>query len=167
MRLRRALLVLSCVAVLAATGEATSAAAGAASHDRVPVDETFVVDDACDFPIEVHVTGTVVTNVTPQGTIEAFPTFRVTFTNLDTGTSISSPAPSVVRTVSNGDGTATVYVTGLSGHLTVPGEGLVSVDVGRLVFVIDEETGEQIGDFTFTAGQFDFGPVPAICDVLG
>jgi hypothetical protein len=167
MKRLRVLLVLGCTAALMVMGGASAAAAPAASHDRVEVDETFVDEEACAFPVEVHVTGTVVTNVTPQGTIEAFPRFRVTFTNLDTGASISTVSPAVVRAVSNGDGTATLFVTGLQGHLIVPGEGMVSGDVGRLVFIVDEETGEQIGDFVFMAGQFAFGPLPTLCDVLG
>ena len=60
---------------------------------------------------------------------------------------------------------ATSGVSGLTGHLIVPGEGLITVDVGRLVFIIDE-TGEPIGDPVFTAGQFG-GVFPALCDVLG
>jgi hypothetical protein len=165
MRRLPVLLVLGCAAALVVMGGASAVAAPAASHERIEVDDTIVLEGECAFPVEVHITGTLVTNVTPQGTIEAFPTFRVTFTNLDTGASISSPSPVVARTVSNDDGTATVYATGLAGHLIVPGEGLITVDVGRLVFITDE-TGEPIGEPAFIAGQFE-GVFPALCDVLG
>jgi hypothetical protein len=165
MRLLRAFLVLGCAAVLVTGG--APAASAAATHERIPYEQTFLVTGTCVFTVEEHFTGTIVVNSTPQGEVQAFPRFTVTFTNLDTGASIGSPLPAVVRIVSNGDGTATVYVTGLQGHLAVPGEGLVAFDVGRIVFVVDEETGQQLGDFVFTAGQFSFGPYPALCDVLG
>jgi hypothetical protein len=65
----------------------------------------------------------------------------------------------------NRDGSATVYITGLTGRLTVPGQGLVTADVGRLVLFFDSPTDEN-PDVLFEAGQHDNGPAPELCTIL-
>jgi len=138
------------------------------------VDETFVIEDACDFPIEIHVSGTLrhthyfdqegseVRNIT------VFPNFKITATNLDTGESLTTPTPGVELISLNPDGSATVTLVGLLGRLTVPGVGIVAQDVGRIVFFFEDPEDEE-PDILFMAGKFlgEGDPFPEICDVLG
>jgi hypothetical protein len=140
-------------------------------HSVEHVDETFTIEDECDFPVVVHVEGDVrhtvffdqAGNVVRE--LEVFPRFRVTFTNPETGKSISTVSPSVVHVTINPDGSAVVAVTGLSGHLIVGGGPPLAADVGRIVFFFSGPEDEE-PDIIFQAGQFNMGPFPQLCDVL-
>jgi hypothetical protein len=84
-----ALLLLTLLALVAA---APSALAAKPTHERVAVDDV-VVDELCGFPVKVHTTGVVLAIewVDEDGSLrrfEAYPQFRSTYTNLDTGKSI-------------------------------------------------------------------------------
>lgn len=155
----------------------TSSPAAAIPPEHFPpeqVDETFVIEDVCDFPIEIHVTGTVRhTHYFDQDgneirDITVFPNFKITFTNLDTGESLSTPSPSVEFIDLNPDGSATVTIAGLGGRLTVPGVGIVAQDVGRIVLFFEGPEDEE-PDILFTAGKFlgEGDPFPEACEVLG
>ena len=62
-------------------------------------------------------------------------------------------------------GSATVTLTGLSGHLIVPGQGVVAQDSGRIVLFF-EDPEDQEPDVLFESGRLDGGPFPALCDIL-
>jgi hypothetical protein len=74
------------------------------------VDETFTIEGECDFPVIVHVEGDIRhTHFFDQAGNEirdltVFPNFRVTFTNPETGKSISTVLPSVDHVTINPDG---------------------------------------------------------------
>jgi hypothetical protein len=53
---------------------------------------------------------------------------------------------------------------GLIGRITVPGQGLVTADVGRIVLFFTGPEDEE-ADIVFEAGQHE-GLFPALCDVL-
>ena len=103
------------------------------------VDETFTIEGECDFPVVVHAEGDVRhTHFFDQEGNEirdltVFPNFRVTFSSLETGKSITTPAPSVEHVTLNPDGSAVITITGLSGHLIVGGGPPLASDVGRIV----------------------------------
>ena len=99
-------------------------------HSVVNIDDDFTIPagpGTCSFPIQGHVTGNIRTttffdkagNVIRE--ISVFPQARVTFSA--NGKSISTVTPSVERFTFNPDGSATLTITGLSGHL-ITGGGL-------------------------------------------
>jgi len=95
--------------------------------------------------------------------IDVFPTARVTFSA--NGKSISTVTPSVGHTTFNADGSATVAITGLSGHLIMGGGPPQAADVGRIVFYFSSPD-DFDPDLIFQAGQFNDGPFPQLCEVL-
>jgi hypothetical protein len=99
MRRLALLLGLAAVAVLGPVGVAR-----AVPPEHFPVehvDETFTIEGECDFPVVVHVEGDIRhTHFFDQAGNEirdltVFPNFRVTFTNPETGKSISTVSPAV------------------------------------------------------------------------
>jgi hypothetical protein len=140
-------------------------------HSVEHVDETFTIEGACSFTVLVHIEGDVRhTNFFDQAgnevrELEVFPGFRVTFTNAETGKSISTVSPSVNHLTINPDGSAVMAITGLSGHLIVGGGPPLAADVGRIVFFFSGPEDEE-PDILFQAGQFNMGPLPQLCDVL-
>lgn len=89
----------------------------------------------------------------------------ITYTNLETGFSISSTmAGGVNRVIVDQDGTVTLVIMGLLDIVTLPGQGLVVQDVGRLIY--DLETDQLL----FSAGKFTAqgpgGSVEALCAAL-
>jgi hypothetical protein len=149
------------------------ATAGRPTHSTEKFDNVFTIPAApegpCAFAIQGHATGTVKTteffdssgNLTRV--ISAFPRARVTFTA--NGKSISTVTPSVEHITINPDGSSTVTITGLSGHLIVGGGPPLAADVGRIVFFFSSPTDTE-PDLIFQAGQFNDGPFPQLCDVL-
>jgi hypothetical protein len=169
--MRRLALLLGLAAVVA-LGPGGVARAVPPEHFPVEhVDETFVVEGECDFPVIVHVEGDLRhTHFFDQAGNEirdltVFPNFRVTFTNPETGKSISTVSPSVEHVTINPDGSFVVTVTGLGGHLIVGGGPPLASDVGRIVFFFSGPEDEE-PDIIFQAGQFNMGPFPQLCDVL-
>jgi hypothetical protein len=170
--MRKFALFLGLTSVLAL---AFAAGARAVPPEHFPVahvDETFTIEDECDFPVVFHVEGDLREtlffdrqgNVTRVLTV--FPNFRVTLTNLETGKSITTPSPSVEHLTINPDGSAVLTVTGLSGHLIVGGGPPRAADVGRIVLFFSGPEDED-PDILFQAGKFNDGPFPQVCDVLG
>jgi hypothetical protein len=169
--MRKLVLLLGLTGVLAL---AFAVVARAVSPQHFPVehvDESFIIEDECDFPVVLHVEGDLQQtlffdrqeNVTRVLTV--FPNFRVTLTNPETGKSIASPSPAVEHLKINPDGSAVIAVTGLQGHLIVRGGPPQAADVGRLVLFVSGPDDEE-SDILFQAGKFNFGPFPQICDVL-
>jgi hypothetical protein len=141
-------------------------------HSVVQVDDVFPIPagpDTCSFPIQGHVSGTIRTTTffdkegNPTREISVFPQFGVTFSA--NGKTISTVTPSVEHFTFNPDGSATLTITGLSGHLITGGGPPQAVDVGRVVFFFSSPTDED-PDLIFQAGKFNDGPFPQLCDVL-
>jgi hypothetical protein len=139
----------------------------------IHVDETDTIPAApegpCSFPVEVHVVGDVrvTTFFDREGNaireLAVFPKFRVTFSANEKTITTVSIAPN--HLTFNPDGSATVAITGLQGHLIVGGGPPLAADVGRLVLFFSGPEDEE-PDIRFQAGKFNFGPFPQLCDVL-
>ena len=141
---------------------------------RQDVDDTFTTG-YCGFPMQVHTTGTGVfhlfldSNGNFQRLIITAPTTTLTFTNLDTGKSVRTPSVNMVLDQANPDGTGTQSLRGLLWHLVVPGQGLVTADVGRIDWLLTfDDQGNLISqNVVFSAGiqqgQFE----QTLCSVLG
>lgn len=149
------------------------ATAGRPTHSTVNIDNEFTIPAAplgpCAFEIQGVATGTLKTTefVDSAGNlrrvIARFPTARVTFSA--NGKSISTVTVSVEHFTINPDGSATLTITGLSGHLITGGGPPLAADVGRLVFFFSSPTDDE-PELIFQAGQFNDGPFPQLCDVL-
>jgi hypothetical protein len=133
----------------------------------VPTDFSFVDDTSCGFPVETHVTGFVRFivfrdengNVTRQ--INSFHQ-QLTFTNLDTGKSVTSPSVGPDILYFQEDGSLTVVVLGIVSRIIVPDQGVVNLNVGRAVISFPAEGAPEV---LFLAGPKD-DLFPALCDLL-
>ncbi len=169
----RRLVVLLAVTGIGALTLGAVATAGPPSHSTETFDDVFTIPAApagpCAFAIQGHATGTVKTTefFDRAGNlirvISAFPRARVTFSA--NGKSISTVTPSVEHIKFNADGSATITITGLSGHLVTGGGPPLAVDVGRIVFFFSSPA-DTDPDVIFQAGKFNDGPFPQLCDVL-
>jgi hypothetical protein len=167
------------LAVLVATAGAGALAVGAIATAGPPtpsveqIDDVFTIPAApagpCAFAIQGHFTATIRTTefFDSEGnlvrSITTFPGARITFSA--NGKSISTVSPSAEHFTLNPDGTATLTITGLSGHLITGGGPPLAADVGRVVFFFEGPT-DMDPDLVFQAGQFNDGPFPQLCDVL-
>jgi hypothetical protein len=169
----RRLAILVALTGLAASALGGVATAGRPSHSVANLDEVFTIPAApagpCAFAIQGHATGTMKTTEFVDGAgnltraISVFPRARVTFSA--NGKSISTVTPSVEHLTINPDGSATLTITGLSGHLITGGGPPLAADVGRIVFFFSGPT-DMDPDLIFQAGQFNDGPFPQLCSVL-
>lgn len=175
MRVRLDFAALIVVVVLTgASRPELEAKAGGPIIFRDPLNDQFTTG-ACGFPMEVRTTGTGVFHLflDDGGEFERIiitsAGIRITFTNLLTGESVWTPSVNMVRDVANDDGSGTQSLRGLLWHLVVPGEGLVTADVGRIDFrVTFDEDGHVIGQqVVFLAGQQENQFFPKLCSVLG
>lgn len=91
---------------------------------------------------------------------------RGSFTNQANGVSLPFVVASTDKIDINPDNSAIVATTGLVGRITVPGQGLVTADVGRIVLFF---TGPDDPNPTllFDSGRHDNGPFPYLCSFLG
>ena len=163
------------VAGVVALGSQISLAArsGGPTIFRDVIDDTFVFR-SCGFPIEVRTTGTGVFHIfrDAEGNLERVlitsAAIRFNFTNLLTGESVWTPSVNMVREDFDDDG-STQTLRGLLWHLVVPGEGLITADVGRIDFrfTVDEEGNVIAQEVVFLAGQQDNQFIPQLCSVLG
>jgi hypothetical protein len=146
-----------------------------ASVAAQPDHYSFVVDDSgpsrtsedCGFDIEVHVQGMVrFTDFLDQDgsyvrSLTTYPRLTYTFTNVETGESVTSHAPDVEHWTWGADGSATLRVTGLVLHWLVPGSG-VSGQAGSFTVVFgadgDETKIGQVG--------LDEDYHAALCEIL-
>jgi hypothetical protein len=171
--MRRLAVLLACTGVLALALAVGARAIPPEHFPVVHVDETDTIPAApegpCAFAIDVHVVGDVrhthffdrQGNVIRELTV--FPRFRVTFSA--NGKSITTVSIAAEHVTINPDGSATIAITGLQGHLIVGGGPPVAADVGRLVLFFSGPEDEE-PDIVFQAGKFNFGPFPQLCDVL-
>jgi hypothetical protein len=149
---------------------ATPAPVSAAKPEffTIPVDVTFE-RGACDgFTVIERVTGLLKfsTHLDQDGNfvmgIVLFIGGRHTFTNSETGTTLSSPDIGIDKTTISQDGSTIVASMAFETRVVVPGEGLVYARIGKIVF--NENTGEVL----FEAGQHDDTAdlLPALCSAL-
>jgi hypothetical protein len=150
---------------------ATSAAAAVPSSAVVTVDDSFVNSFDCPFPLDEAISGAYRDTVyfDDQGnptkeilTAQYRGPLTVTWTNPTSGTTLSSheAAPLIIHY--NPDGSfAFLQNVGLLFHVSVPGQGTVLLDVGRVVVVRHQGV-------TFEAGQHQEldGDTAAFCAAL-
>ena len=161
--------------VLALAGVASlsvaSADAAAPQQTVIRIDEAFVVDDICPFPIVEHAEGTlrildfVDRNGNPTRELDITPGLTVSFSA--NGVTLTTVSPSVGHITFNDD-SATVMITGLSGHISIPGQGKVALSAGRILAVItDDEFHIAAMNGTFSFGFGDLPPIEAqLCTAL-
>ncbi len=138
------------------------------TFETIPLERTFVDSEACGFPVKAEITGKL--KIQHHFDQEGDPVFdRITFvqwsltiTNLETGESIRTVGPEPIKVTFNQDGSVTEAHMGLIHHIVVPGEGLVTADVGRIVFLITEDDFET----TFEAGIHEMRFFHTFCEVL-
>lgn len=170
-RLKSCNLLLSIgVALLVALAPLSSALANPPEFSIVEAQFEFPIF-GCEFPVQGVLTVTFKTSVhTDQNgdfkfLIERVFSQQATYTNLDTGSTLtSSKGAGIDKIFIEEDGTAIVMLSGLIDIVTLPGQGLVLQDVGRII--VDLTTGEIL----FSAGQFTahgpLGEVDALCAAL-
>jgi hypothetical protein len=166
-RLALAALALAGVASLSAA----SADAAAPQQTVLPINDTFTVTDICPFPIVEHAEGTlriidfVDQNGNPTRELDITPGLRVSFSA--NGATLTTVSPSLGHTTFTDD-SATVMITGLSGHISIPGQGTVALSAGRILAVItDDEFQIFAVNGTFSFGFGEFGPIEAqLCAAL-
>jgi hypothetical protein len=155
-------------AIVAALG--VGAATAAPPQQSVfSIDDTFTVDGICDFPIveQGQGKGRIIQFVDRNGNvtreIDLTPGFRVSFSA--NGITLTTVSTSVGHGIFNSDGTATLMVTGLSGHIAIPGQGTIALSAGRFVAIFSDEEEPQViamnGSFSF-----GFGGLPPIEEQL-
>lgn len=162
---RRLLLV--CSTILLALTLYTPAFAGKPEFIIIPVDDTVVAGECDGFSVIEHVQGRVKvsTHFDKNGNfvmeIARF-SLRHTYSNSETGASLSSQDVGIDKVVIEQDGSGTVAVIGIVARIIIPGEGPVFRHLGRIVF--DVNTGEVL----FEAGQHDdFADfLPVLCSAL-
>lgn len=149
---------------------ARSAFAGAPQFSIVDLEFVFPIA-GCEFPAEGELRATLKasTHLNPDGSfkmlIERVLDQVSTYTNLETGASISSDkGGGIDKILIEDDGTIRFLVMGLIDIIPGRGRGLIIQDVGRIV--VDTTTGE----FLFSAGKFTVhgpgGDVQALCAAL-
>lgn len=158
---------------LLATVPTTPAFADPPTFETIPLDEILEFDagEVCDFPVRLEFAGHL--NIQHHFDSEGNPSFdKITFvqwsltiTNLDTGESIFTVGPEPIKVTFNQDGSITDAHMGLILHIVSPGEGLITADVGRIVFLITFEDGEQ-EETVFEAGIHEMEFFPTFCEVL-
>jgi len=139
------------------------------------LDDTVVIPAAptgpCAFPVQIHITGQIVTTrFFDQDGTEIRRSVRVSTsaTYSANGKSIADQSGGVRHwTLDPQTGSVTVTLTGLAGHLVVPGQGVVVQDSGRVVAILDSPE-DQDPDVLFQSGHHigEGGPFPAVCEVL-
>jgi hypothetical protein len=140
----------------------SAASAAAPQIQKQPLDFTVTVPAGvgCSFDVVLH----------GQGFVQFMLSFDkagnlvVTVIHVHLHDTFSNPAngksvPAVVASTEKISSSGTDAILGLIGRVTVPHHGLVTADVGRLVF-------DSNGNVIFEAGRHDNGPYPFICPYL-
>jgi len=123
----------------------------------------------CGFALVSHIEGTVRQTIfvdrngDPERILETRASFRITLINPASGASLTSVSSASGHVTLNPDGSETVAITGLQGHVKSPDGGFVAVDVGLLVVHFPIGAPPVI---LRQAGQFAGGPFPTVCDLL-
>jgi hypothetical protein len=152
-----------------AVGVATAAAA-APTVTEVQVDRTRVIaasPDFCPFAFVVHTQGVRRDTTFSDGrVVTILHDFTVTYTNPLTGKSVRTVLAGPFVVEPNPDGTITVTIDGNDGLFTIPGEGIVFGDVGRLVYIASPDDPFTPLEVLQSTGRQDPTPFPAVCSGL-
>jgi len=159
-------------AIVAALG-AGAATAAPPQRTVFNIDETFTVDGICSFPIVEHAQGKgritefVDRNGNVTRELDTTPGLKISFSA--NGITLSTTSSSHGHWTFNADDTATLAVTGLSGHISIPGQGTIALSAGHIVAIFSDDEEPQIiamnGSFSFGFG--DLPPIEEqLCDAL-
>ena len=162
------------VAVAGAFTLVVAAGANATPPEHFPVEpagDPVTIVGACAFPIVLEREGDVRPTLffdrdgNASRGLTSYANSRVTFTNADTGKSVTTASSATEHVTFNPDGSFVVKSTGLVGHVIVGGGPPLAVDVGRIVLLYDgpEDDEPELLDH---AGQLSGGPFPALCEAL-
>jgi hypothetical protein len=144
--MRRGLLLLTILLIPLAV--APGASANRPIREVIPAPDDFVIADQCAFPVLAHVEGSEIDTTftdragNPVKQIGVFPGNTLTFTNLDTGGSITLVATGLFQLRAHRDGSVTAMVTGHGPFLSNPitGEpGIWYLTGGRLLLTFDPD----------------------------
>lgn len=146
------------------------AAAAAPSVTISPFDSTRTIaasPDTCPFPIVVHSQGTFRESVYSNGRdVTQVSDFHITWTNPESGKSVHSALGGPMIVQSNGDGTATVTISGNDALFTAPGMGIFFGDVGHLVYIADASDLSTPLVVLQSTGHQDTELFPVVCAAL-
>ena len=170
---RRYLIGASALAALATVLLPSAASASPPQRTVFPLNETLTVSDICPFPIveTVHGTARIMDFTDQSGNVvretDLTPGLNVSFSA--NGITLTTASPSLIHATFNADGTETLAVTGLSGHISIPGQGTVALSAGRFVLLLTDDQPPQVlaEDGTFSFGFGDLPPIEEqLCSVL-
>ena len=163
--MRRVLLLTALALTTSLVAAGSAAQASAPVHETVPIDETFTQSD-CGFDIVEHDAFTLrlITWLDAAGdplrqNVLAS-NAKITYTNADTGASVTAANPFAVHKTFNPDGSVTIAFTGLS--FSIHGERHY-VNSGREVIVFSETDGVTL---VSSAGPSD-DLCAALTDAIG
>jgi hypothetical protein len=168
-RPKRYLLATLTIAAIGAALGAASAGAAPPQQTAFSIDNTIAVDGVCEFPIVEHVEGKarIVDFVDRAGNVtrelDLTPGLTVSFSA--NGITLTTVSTSVGHWTFNADGTATLAVTGLSGHISIPGQGTIALSAGRFVAIFSDDQEPQVVAVNGTF-SFGFGDLPPIEEQL-
>jgi hypothetical protein len=121
----------------------------------------------CSFPFVAHSQGTIRETVYSNGKdVQHAVDFHITYTNPANGKSATTTLGGPFIVTPNADGTVTVTINGNDGHITVPGQGTVFADVGRLVYIADPSDVFTPISIVKSTGRQDASQFPATCDAI-
>jgi hypothetical protein len=133
----------------------------------IPVDDTLEFGECAGFTVIEHVEGAIKASLHTDkdgNLVMELVRFRLrhTFSNSETGASLTSQDVGIDKITINQDGSGTVAVIGIVARIVVPGQGLVFAHLGNIVFDLDT------GDVVLVAGPHDdFADLlPALCSAL-
>jgi hypothetical protein len=158
--MRRIILLVAVALVTSLATAATLARAAGPVHEWVSINETFTWDD-CGFAVEEHDVATLhfISWYDASGhrtrQIVTAPESRITWTNPETGASVTTPNPYVVHKRDNADGSAIIAFTGLV--FAIPGGGQMYVDSGRDLIYFSPDRIEVLASA---------GPSADLCEAL-
>ncbi len=140
----------------------------------MPAQPDVIYHHVCSFPLLLHSDGTGIFHVffDKNGNFDhviiTAPQTRLTFTNLNTGKSVWTPSVNMVKEYNTSDTTGIQTLRGLLDRIVVPGQGLVSADVGRfdLLFTFDSSGNVTSAQPVFSAGIQDNQFIETVCSVL-
>jgi hypothetical protein len=174
MKARLALVALALAGVASlsvASVSVASADATAPQQTVIRINNTFTVNDICPFPIVESAQGTlrIIDFVDQNGNttreLDITPGFRVSFSA--NGVTLTTVSVSLAHFTFNDD-SATLTITGLSGHISIPGQGTVALSAGRIVAIVTDDNFHIVAmNGTFSFGFGDLPPIEAqLCDAL-
>jgi hypothetical protein len=158
--MRRIILLVAVALVTSLATAATLARAAGPVHEWASIDQTFTWDD-CGFAVEEHDVATLhfISWYDASGhrtrQIVTASESRITWTNPETGASVTTPNPYVVHKRDNADGSAIIAFTGLV--FAIPGHGQMYVDSGRDLIYFSPDRIELLASA---------GPSADLCEAL-